>query len=258
MKNEGGEQMKKLKKCACIIMVLSLIQGFSMTYDVANAVSVPVPTVTVSTASAKKLPSSVKLNKTSEKLVVGKTDTLKATVSPVGSSKLTWTSSNKKVVTVDSNGKLKAVGKGTANVTVKTSNGKTATCIVSVITQNEAYVDEVLKLVNEERTKRSLNKLTVNSRLSNASQKRAVETAQRLSHTRPSGKSFSTVLDEYGINYTVTGENIAYNYYTASEAMEGLMDSKGHRDNILNTRFKSIGVGLYEEDGIKYLVQLFI
>ena len=232
--------MKKLKKCACIIMVLSLIQGFSMTYDVANAVSVPVPTVTVSTASAKKLPSSVKLNKTSEKLVVGKTDTLKATVSPVGSSKLTWTSSNKKVVTVDSNGKLKAVGKGTANVTVKTSNGKTATCIVSVITQNEAYVDEVLKLVNEERTKRGLNKLTVNSRLSNASQKRAVETAQSLSHTRPSGKSFSTVLDEYGINYTVTGENIAYNYYTASEAMEGLMDSKGHRDNILNTRFKSV------------------
>ena len=78
-----------------------------------------------------------------------------------------------------------------------------------------------------------------------------------MSHTRPSGKSFSTVLDEYGIKYSITGENIAYNYYTASEAMEGLMDSKGHRDNILNSKFKYLGVGLYEEDGIKYLVQLF-
>ena len=249
--------MKKWKKCACVIMVLSLVQGVSTTYDAVSVSSIPVPTVTVSTASVKKSPSTVKLNKTSEKLVVGKTDTLKATVTPSGSYNLTWTSSNKKVVTVDSNGKLKAVGKGTANVTVKTSNGKSAVCMVSVITQNEAYIEEVVRLVNAERTKRGLNKLVINSRLANASQKRAVETSKRLSHTRPSGKSFSTVLDEYGIKYSITGENIAYNYYTASEAMEGLMDSKGHRDNILNSKFKYLGVGLYEEDGIKYLVQLF-
>ena len=134
--------MKKWKKCACVIMVLSLVQGISVNYDAVNAVSIPVPTVTVSTASVKKSPSSVKLNKTSEKLVVGKTDTLKATVTPSGSYNLTWTSSNKKVVTVDSNGKLKAVGKGTANVTVKTSNGKSAVCMVSVITQNEAYIEK--------------------------------------------------------------------------------------------------------------------
>ena len=108
-----------------------------------------------------------------------------------------------------------------------------------------------------ERTKRDLNKLAVNSRLSAAAQKRAGETERKLSHTRPDGTSFSTVLTEYKIKYTVTGENIAYNYYTADEAMEGLMDSKGHRDNILNKRFKNIGVGLYEKDGYKYLVQLF-
>ena len=113
------------------------------------------------------------------------------------------------------------------------------------------------RLVNEERTKRGLNKLLINSKLAGVAQKRALETSQRLSHTRPNGKSFSTVLDEYGIKYTVAGENIAYNYYTAEEAMEGLMDSKGHKDNILNSRFKYIGVGLYEEDGINYLVQIF-
>ncbi len=249
--------MKKLKKCACIIITLSLLQGISMTCGMVSAANTPIATVSVSTASVKKLPSSVTLNKTSENLVVGATITLKATVSPVVTSMLTWTSSNKKVVTVDANGKVKAVGKGTANVTVSTSNGKTAVCVVSVITQNEAYVAEVARLVNEERTKRGLNKLLINSKLAGVAQKRALETSQRLSHTRPNGKSFSTVLDEYGIKYTVAGENIAYNYYTAEEAMEGLMDSKGHKDNILNSRFKYIGVGLYEEDGINYLVQIF-
>lgn len=249
--------MKKLKKCACIIITLSLLQGISMTCGMVSATNTPIATVSVSTASVKKLPSSVTLNKTSENLVVGATITLKATVSPVVTSMLTWTSSNKKVVTVDANGKVKAVGKGTANVTVSTSNGKTAVCVVSVITQNEAYVAEVARLVNEERTKRGLNKLLINSKLAGVAQKRALETSQRLSHTRPNGKSFSTVLDEYGIKYTVAGENIAYNYYTAEEAMEGLMDSKGHKDNILNSRFKYIGVGLYEEDGINYLVQIF-
>lgn len=228
-----------------------------MTCGMVSAANTPIATVSVSTASVKKLPSSVTLNKTSENLVVGATITLKATVSPVVTSMLTWTSSNKKVVTVDANGKVKAVGKGTANVTVSTSNGKTAVCVVSVITQNEAYVAEVARLVNEERTKRGLNKLLINSKLAGVAQKRALETSQRLSHTRPNGKSFSTVLDEYGIKYTVAGENIAYNYYTAEEAMEGLMDSKGHKDNILNSRFKYIGVGLYEEDGINYLVQIF-
>ena len=229
--------MKKLKKCACIIITLSLLQGISMTCGMVSAANTPIATVSVSTASVKKLPSSVTLNKTSENLVVGATITLKATVSPVVTSMLTWTSSNKKVVTVDANGKVKAVGKGTANVTVSTSNGKTAVCVVSVITQNEAYVAEVARLVNEERTKRGLNKLLINSKLAGVAQKRA--------------------LDEYGIKYTVAGENIAYNYYTAEEAMEGLMDSKGHKDNILNSRFKYIGVGLYEEDGINYLVQIF-
>ncbi len=249
--------MKRFRKVVCIAMTLVLAQSISVSSYAANIKAVPVRTVTTSTASAKKIVSKLYLNKTSVKLIVGKTITLKAELSTGGMPKVTWTSSNKKVVTVDGSGKVKAIGKGTANITARTSDGKSAVCTVSVITQNEAYIEEVIRLVNSERTKRGLNKLAVNSRLSAAAQKRAGETERKLSHTRPDGTSFSTVLTEYKIKYTVTGENIAYNYYTADEAMEGLMDSKGHRDNILNKRFKNIGVGLYEKDGYKYLVQLF-
>ena len=242
--------MKIMKKIVCVVMALSMAQAVSMNYYVSAA------TTTTTASTSAKTTTKITLSKTSAKLVQGKTVTLKATVSP-SNMKVTWTSSNKKVATVDSSGKVKAVGKGIVNITARTSDGKTAVCMVTVITQNEAYIEEVIKLTNEERTKKGLGKLTVNSRLATAAQKRAAETAQKLSHIRPNGQSCFTVLKEYNIKYTVAGENIAYNYYTAAEAMEGWMDSKGHRDNILNAKFKNIGVGLYEKDGVKYCVQLF-
>ena len=242
--------MKIVKKFICIALALSMVQAVSMNSYVSAA------TTTAATTATTTAVTKITLSKTTAKLVQGKTLTLKSTVSP--SKKVTWTSSNTKVATVDSSGKVKAVGKGIANITAKTSDGKTAVCMVTVITKNEAYIEEVIKLTNAERTKQGLTKLTVNSRLATAAQKRASETAQKLSHTRPNGQSWSTVLKEYNIKYTVAGENIAYNYYTAAEAMEGWMDSQGHRANILNAKFKNIGVGLYEKDGVKYCVQLFI
>ena len=46
--------------------------------------------------------------------------------------KLKWTSSNKKVATVNKNGKVTAKKKGTATITVKTANGKKYSCKVTV------------------------------------------------------------------------------------------------------------------------------
>ena len=58
----------------------------------------------------------------------GSSHTLKATVQPSGQ-KVTFTSGNEKVATVDQNGKVTAVAPGTAKITV-TAGGLTATCIV--------------------------------------------------------------------------------------------------------------------------------
>ena len=80
------------------------------------------------------VPTSVALNKPTLTLDIGKTSTLKATVYPsnAANKKCTWRSSNTSVATVDSNGKVTAKKAGTATITVKTSNGKTATCKVTV------------------------------------------------------------------------------------------------------------------------------
>ncbi len=102
-------------------------------------------TITVKTSNGKKAtckvtvknavsPTKVKLSKTSVTLGKGKSTTLKATVSPSNATnkKVTWSTSNKKVATVTSSGKITAKGVGTATITVKTSNGKKATCRVTV------------------------------------------------------------------------------------------------------------------------------
>ena len=78
-------------------------------------------------------PTSVSLNKTALTLDVGKSYTLTKTVSPSNAvTSYTWSSSNTSVATVDGNGKVTAKASGTATNTVKTSNGKTATCKVTV------------------------------------------------------------------------------------------------------------------------------
>ena len=87
--------------------------------------TVPVPTVAVS---------GVRLNKTSLSFTgTGSSQTLTATVSPSNATNktITWSSSNTSVATV-SNGVVKAVGFGTATITAKSNNGKTASCSVTV------------------------------------------------------------------------------------------------------------------------------
>ena len=80
------------------------------------------------------LPGTVKLNKSKVTIQKGKTVTLKATVSPstTGES-LTWESSNTKIATVTSAGKVKGLKTGTATITcTSNSTGAQATCEVTV------------------------------------------------------------------------------------------------------------------------------
>lgn len=79
--------------------------------------------------------SSIKLNATSITLKNVRSYKLIATINPTNATNknVTWSSSNTKVATVDANGNVSAVGAGTATITAKSNNGKTATCKVTVI-----------------------------------------------------------------------------------------------------------------------------
>lgn len=88
---------------------------------------------TVNVQKGKVTTKSIKLNKSSCTLKKGKTLTLKVTRNPItATEKITYSSSKKKVATVNSKGKITAKKKGKATITVKTSNGKKATCKITV------------------------------------------------------------------------------------------------------------------------------
>ena len=122
---------------------------------------------------------------------------------------------------------------------------------------NQGFAEEVLRLVNIERSKAGLSSLTTNATLKAAADKRAQETKTSFSHTRPNGSKFSTVLQEYGISYRTAGENIAYGQRSPQEVVNGWMNSPGHRANILNGSFGKIGIGVYQSGGVIYWSQLF-
>lgn len=78
---------------------------------------------------------SVKLSQSKTTLQKGKTVTLKATVKPDNATqkKITWSSSNRKIATVDQKGKVKGIKTGIVTITAKAKNGKKATCKVTVV-----------------------------------------------------------------------------------------------------------------------------
>ena len=99
----------------------------------ANPTATPSPQITAApTANPTGDPAvSLTLNKKTSKIVCGKTQTLKATLKG-SEAKITWKSSDSKVATVDSSGKIKAKMAGTVTVTA-TAAGKSAKCTVTVL-----------------------------------------------------------------------------------------------------------------------------
>ena len=73
-------------------------------------------------------------------IVKGNKLTLKATVSPAGT-KITWKSSNKRIATVNTNGKVTGVGIGEAKITA-TAGNKKASCTVRVVKKKGMYKDK--------------------------------------------------------------------------------------------------------------------
>lgn len=119
--------------------------------------------------------------------------------------------------------------------------------------------NEVIRLVNVERSKRGLSALTANWELSRVARYKSqdMKTKNYFSHTSPTYGSPFQMMQHFGIAYRTAGENIAMGQRTPQEVMNAWMNSSGHRANILNPQFKEIGVGA-AKDGSIYWTQMFI
>lgn len=121
-------------------------------------------------------------------------------------------------------------------------------------------VDKVYDLITYNRNNNgAITKLRRDKNLERMAMARAKELFENYSHTRPNGKEFYTIMEDLNIkNYwNGNGENIAYGYKDAKDVMKAWMESTGHRENILDKRYTSVGVGLYIKNGLAYWVQIF-
>lgn len=121
-----------------------------------------------------------------------------------------------------------------------------------------AYEIRVAELVNEIREKNGLNKLILNSELSDVARLKSQDMKDNnyFSHTSPTYGSPYDMMTKFGIKYTFAGENLARGQKTPEQVVNAWMNSPGHRKNILSARYTQIGVG-YVADG-NYWTQHFI
>lgn len=138
----------------------------------------------------------------------------------------------------------------TLSVTTVTADAST----VQVTVTGTQYYDgafEVLTLVNQQRAAQGLSPLSMDQSLLESAMLRAGEIGLYFDHTRPDGTACFTV------NPKAFGENIAMGQSTPAAVMESWMNSEGHRANILNSRWNSIGIGYMVVNNMPCWVQLF-
>lgn len=132
------------------------------------------------------------------------------------------------------------------------------------ITKRELSIDEpseaeMFRLVNKERKERAVTELVWDARLIPVARAHASDMWERsyFGHISPEGEDVGDRLERAGINFLVAGENLAL-APTVQTAHTGLMNSEGHRENILSSDFNEVGIGVID-NGVygKMFVQIF-
>lgn len=103
----------------------------------------------------------------------------------------------------------------------------------------------MVDLINQERAKAGLAPLTVDLRLVDLARKKSQDmiTNNYFSHTSPTYGDPFKMMTAAGISYRTAGENLA-GARTVDQAHSALMNSAGHRQNILSPSYNKVGVGI--------------
>ncbi len=118
---------------------------------------------------------------------------------------------------------------------------------------------EIVRMVNRERQARGLGALVMDERLRLLARQHSalMATAGDVDHQLPGEANFLHRLQTQRLRYDTCGENVAFNRDAAS-AHAALMNSPGHRANILDGEFNSIGVGVLQTPMGIYVTQDFM
>jgi uncharacterized YkwD family protein len=110
-----------------------------------------------------------------------------------------------------------------------------------------AQEQQMLTLVNQARAEANVPALQVDMQLTKMARVKSQDMINNnyFSHNSPKYGSPFDMMKSFGINYVHAGENIAGNQ-TVQAAHNALMNSPGHRKNILSTDYTHIGIGIQQ------------
>lgn len=125
----------------------------------------------------------------------------------------------------------------------------------------EGFEYQLFDVTNAERAKRGLNVLDWNEEVRGTARKHSTDMADNhyFDHTNPQGQSPFDRMQEDGIAFMSAGENLAQGQPSSIFAHQGLMNSEGHRKNIVNDGFTELGVGVdFNEDNQPVYTENFL
>ncbi|HSX49243.1 MAG TPA: CvpA family protein [Candidatus Saccharimonadales bacterium] len=127
------------------------------------------------------------------------------------------------------------------------------------LTIDESSENQMFNLVNNERVSRAVGALTWDTKLVNVARNygKLMWQDHYFGHYDPEGRDVGDRLTSAGIPYNLAGENLAL-APTVEIAHTGLMNSPGHRANILDSGFHKVGIGVIDNGYYgKIFVQVF-
>jgi uncharacterized protein YkwD len=133
----------------------------------------------------------------------------------------------------------------------------------TTILDTEIDAAALTTLTNQVREIKSLAPLISNDKLLAAAEAKADDLIAKgyFSHTSPSGKEFFTWIEETDYQYQIIGENLAVGFSNNKEVIKAWLDSPAHRDNILNEKYREIGIvvkqGIFDDQEQTLVVQIF-
>jgi len=109
-------------------------------------------------------------------------------------------------------------------------------------------VSDVVNQTNKQREQSGLPDLVVNKQLSEGAQSKGVHmfSNQYWAHTAPDGTQPWSFFKQSKYNYSVAGENLARDFSNTPDMMQAWMNSPTHRANILNQKYKEIGIAVID------------
>lgn len=113
--------------------------------------------------------------------------------------------------------------------------------------KDEQIRKDIINITNQYRGNSKLLRLSENTLLDTSAQKKAEDMLNRgyFEHIGPNGEPITRFVVESGYEYVSVGENLAMGSFEDGNAiMQGWMNSKEHKDNILNKHYLDIGVGV--------------